>query len=303
MIKEATERENAALYNFWKGSFTIKNEEALNCFFKHGIQEGKTVFCEKDEKIVAAVFMHDMNIMYQNKCLKSVYLSHVMTHPDYRKTSAMDECMKSVLSECERKALFTFTEATSVKFWETYGFQEATIHRYYELSERHFENVTVKGVYNNPTANELKGIYDQFVMHFDGYKCRTVQDFERMIEEAKMTHEYILIARNGNKPMGYIRYVIEGKHVKVKELMYLGSNSFLRLCKVALAQHDYILVELSEAEHIEKIFPLSIPRKRVAVMVRCNNIPLFNKLFNSKVKTSKDAYALTKKPRFMNEKY
>ena len=161
MIREATEKEHAALYNFWKGSFTIKNEETLNCFFKHGIQEGKTIFFFFYEKIVASVFMHDMNIMYQNKCLKSVYLSHAMTHPDYRKTNAMDACMKSVLSECERKALFTFTEATSVKFWETYGFQEATIHRYYELSERHFEYVTTKGVYENPTADELKLIYQK----------------------------------------------------------------------------------------------------------------------------------------------
>ena len=38
-------------------------------------------------------------------------------------------------------------------------------------------------------------------------------------------------------------------------------------------------------------------------MVRCNNFPLFNKLYNCKVKTSKDAYALSKKPKYMNEKY
>lgn len=303
MIKEASEKDKTSIYQLWENSFAVKNAKMIHCFFNHGIKEGKTILCEKDEKIVATVFMHDFNLNYHNKLLKSVFLSHVVTHPDYRKTTAMDECMKSVLSECDKKALFTFVEATSIKFWESYGFQEATIHRYYELNERHFENVSSKGVYDDPSALELKKIYDEFVKHFDGYKCRSLHDFEIMIEEAKMMNEVILIARNGNELFGYIRYSIENKYVKVKELLYLGSNAFLRLCKVALAQHDYILLELSEAEHIEKLFPLVIPRKRMAVMVRCNNLPLFNKLYNSKAKTSKDAYALSKKPKYFNEKY
>lgn len=303
MIREAKSTDKAAIYELWKSSFTIKNVDTMNCFFNHGMNKGKTILNEQDEKIVATVFMQDMNTMFQNKLLKSEFLSHVYIHPDYRKTNALDECMKSVLNECEKKALFTFVEATSFKFWENYGFQEATVHRYYELSERHFENVTSKGVYDNPEAHELKEVYEIFMKHFDGYKKRSLKDFEDMIEEARIVKDRLLIARNGNRPMGYIRYVIENKHVKVKEILYLGSNAFLRLCKVALAHYDYILLELSEAEHIERIFPLVIPRKRVAIMVRCNNIPLFNKLYNAKVKTSKDAYALSKKPKFMNEKY
>lgn len=303
MIKEAGEKDKTAIYNLWQSSFSIKNSETINCFFNHGMKEGKTILCEKDDKLVAAVFMHDMNIMFHNKLLKSVFLSHAATHPDYRKTSSMDECLKSVLDECERKALFTFVEATSFKFWESYGFQEATIHRYYELNERHFENVSQNDVFEDASCEEMKEVYDAFMKHFDGYKCRSIHDFELIQTEAGMMNERILIARRRNKPMGYIRFAVENRQVKVKELIYLGSNAFLRLCKAALGTHELILLELSEAEHVEKLFPLAIPRKRTAVMVRCNNFPLFNKLYNAKAKTSKDAYALAKKPRFMNEKY
>ncbi len=215
----------------------------------------------------------------------------------------LDEVIKSALDECEKKELFTFVEATSYKFWENYGFQSAVTHRYYELNERHFENVAIKDVWEDASAEELKSVYDSFMKLFDGYKVRTLHDFEQLLKQCEATHERILITRHKNEVKGYIHFYVDHNHVKVKELIYLGSNAFLRLCKAALAQHDLIILELSEAEHIEKLFPLAIPRKRVSVMVRCNNLPLFNKLFNSKVKTSKDAYALAKKPKFMNEKY
>lgn len=303
MIKEASEKDKRAIYNLWQSSFSIKNSEMINCFFNYGMNEGKVILCEKDEKLVASVFMHDMNIMFHNRLLKSVFLSHIAVHPDYRKTSSLDECLKNVIDECEKKALFTFVEATSYKFWENYGFQEGTLHRYYELNERHFENVSQNDVFEDASALEMKEVYEAFMKHFDGYKVRSLHDFELMIQEAKSMNERILMVRHRAKPMGYIRFSTEKKQVKAKEIIYLGSNAFLRLCKAALGTNDLIILELSEAEHIERLFPLAIPRKRVEVMVRCNNFPLFNKLYNARVKTSKEAYALTKKPRFMNEKY
>ena len=303
MIREAVEKDRDELYSLYKSSFSVKNAQSIDCFFDYGMKDGKVILCEKDDKIVASVFMKDMNVVFHNKLLKSIFLSNVAIHPDYRKTSAIDECMNSVLEECERKSLLTFVEANSYKFWENYGFQEACIHRFYELDHRYFENVSVKGIYDDIHVEELKLIYDNFIKHFDGYKKRELHDFEVMLKESVAMNERILIARHNNKPMGYIRFVLEGKHIKVKEVIYLSSNALMRMCKAALAQHDSILLELSDAERIEKMFPLAIPRKRVSIMVRCNNFPLFNKLYSSKVKTSKDAYALSKKAKYMNEKY
>lgn len=303
MIKQALEKDKTQLYQLWQNSFSVKSNETLNSFFNIGLQEGKTILCEMDEKTVATVFMHDMDLQFHGKCLKSVFLSHVATHPDYRKSDALDNTLKSVLDECEKKALFTFVEATSYKFWENYGFQEAIIHRYYELNGRHFENVSSKDVREQANPEEMKEVYDTFMKHFDGYKCRSVRDFEILIQESHANMDRIFMIHHLGKPKGYIIFHVDNNQVRVKEIIYLGSNALLKLCKAALAQHDLILLELSEAEHIEKLFPLAIPRKRVAYMVRCNNFPLFNKLYNCKVKTSKDAYALSKKPKYLNEKY
>lgn len=303
MIREAVEKDRDELYSLYKSSFSAKNAQSIDSFFENGMRDGKVILCEKDDKIVASVFMNDMNVVFNNKLLKSIFLSHVAIHPDYRKTGAIDECMSSVLEECERKTLFTFVEANSFKFWESYGFQEACTHRFYELDHRYFEGVSIQGVYEDATVEECKVIYDLFVKHFDGYKKRSHHDFEMIFNECKTSNERILVARHNDKPMGYIRFCLDGKHVKVKEMVYLSSNALMRLCKGALGQRESILLELSDAERIEKMFALAIPRKRVSIMVRCNNFPLFNKLYNCKVKTSKDAYAVSKKPKYMNEKY
>ncbi|MGN1344231.1 MAG: GNAT family N-acetyltransferase [Traorella sp.] len=303
MIREAKEVDYPELMNLYKSSFSLRNIQSIDCFFNHGINEGKAILCEKDDKIVASIFMRKMNIIFHNKLLKCIFLSHVAIHPDYRKTTALDECMKSVLDECEKTVLFTFVEATSFKFWENYGFQEGCIHRFYELNDRYFTQVTTQEVFEDATSEELKDIYDHFVVHFDGYPIRDIHYFERMIQECKALNERIFIVRNRTKPMGYLRFNIEGKQVKVKEIVYLGSSALLKLCKAALGNHDSIIVELSNAEKLEKLFPLAIPRKRLSIMVRCNNFPLFNKLYNSKVKTSKESYDLSKKPKYMNEKY
>lgn len=303
MVRDAQEKDKNLIYNLWQSSFSIKNSDELNCFFNHVFDEGNCVVNEIDERIVSTVFMKDFVLRLKNHSIKSTYLSHIATHPDYRHAGYMSECMRSVLDECENKVMLTFVEASNPKLWESYGFQTAAIHRVYELYPDHFESIEIKGIQENISAEILKQIYDEFIQLFDGYKERTLRDFEHIILEANQCHDRLLIVYNGNKPVGYIRARVVGMQVKVKEVVYLGSHALQILLAAALGNRDCIIMEVSEAERLEKIFPLAIARKKLAVMVRCNNLPLFNKLFNERVKTSKDAYAIGKKPHYLNERF
>lgn len=303
MARNAVEQDKNLIYNLWQSSFSIRSSDALNCFFNYAFEDGKCVIGESDNRIISTVFMNDMNIMLNGRYLKSVFLSHAATHPDYRYTNMMDETMKSVLAECDRKALFTFAIASNPKFWENYGFQCAVMHRTFEFTPEYFYKTTSEGVSADIHAQEMLDMYNAFMKRFDGYKARTLEDMEYILKEASECHERVLAVRINDKCQGYIRFSIHNKQVRVKELIYSGSTSLLRLLKAALAQHDSIIVEVSEAEHLEKVFPLALPRKRMAVMVRCNNFPLFNKLYGVKVKTSKDAYNISKKPSYMNERF
>ena len=303
MIRDALEKDKNDIYVLWQSSFSLRNGDALNSFFNYVMDRGNTVIQEVDERIVSTVHIQYFDLVFNGRILKASYLSHIATHPDYRRAGYMSQCMQSVLDECENKVLFTFIEASNPKMWERFGFQNAATHRYYELNASHFTAISSKGVSEDLTAEDLKHCYDEMMKHFDGYRIRDLHYFETMIKEAKQCKEHIYIARSSQGPQGYVRFQEQNGVVKVRELLYTGSNACCRLLKAALGKNHEILIEVSEAEHLKKIFNLAIPRKRTAIMVRCNNFPLFNKLFNTKAKTSKEAYAIGNKPKYMNERY
>lgn len=303
MIRDALEKDKKDIYALWQSSFSLRNGDALNSFFNYVMDDGTTVLQEVDEKIVSTIHIQYFDLMLGGRILKAAYLSHIATHPDYRKAGYMSQCMQSVIDECENKVLLTFIEASNPKMWETFGFQSAVTHRFYELNASSFIGVTSKGIEENVTATELKDFYDWMMLHFDGYRLRDVHYFEVMLKEIKQCKEKLYVVKNVNGIQGYIRFTEHNGVAKVKELLYTGSNACCRLLKAALGKNHEIVIEVSEAEHLEKIFNLAIPRKRNVIMVRCNNLPLFNKLFNTKAKSSKEAYAIGKKAKFMNERY
>ena len=64
-----------------------------------------------------------------------------------------------------------------------------------------------------------------------------------------------------------------------------------------------ITVTVSQSEKLERLFPLTIPKKSAMTMARINNYELFNKLYNCKAHSPKEAFAMLKKPVFLNESF
>lgn len=304
MIRDAVEKDKQAIQSLLKMCFPIKSSDFMDCFFSSVYDAGRTVISEVDNHIVSCVHMQEMNIQLNSMAVKAYYLSQLSTHLDYRRSGHMQECMASVLDECDKKVLLTFAEASNPKLLERFGFQPASVHRTYDLPAKYFDKATTIGITDTYTAEELLAAYEQFMEHFDGYKIRNAKMFERMIKECLHCGEQLLAYRDGKgRVRGYVRFRSRKDHVKVSECIYSGSTVLTKLLKAAVGKHNELRLEVSEAEHLEKVFPLAMSRKRVYTMVRCGNLPLFNKLYNTSVRTSKDAYAIGFKPLYLNEKY
>ena len=304
MIRDALEKDKTAIYSLWQTSFSLKSSDYLNCFFNHVYPMGRTVINEIDNKVVSSIHMQEFKLNLNGTLLKATYLSQLSTHPDYRRSGYMQECLKNCLDECDNKTLFTFVEAHNPKFFEQFGFQEASVHRSYDLQAKYFEKVSTNGISDEFTAKELMQLYRSFTKHFDGYRLRDEHYYERMMKECLECGEKLIICRNNQgKPIGYARSVVRNGNVRVKECVYEGSVALCKLLKASLSHYPYLHLEVSEAEHFDKVFPLCVSRKRVFTMVRCNNIPLFNKVYNAKARTSHEAYFLGDKPKYMNERY
>lgn len=304
MIRDAQEKDKAAIYALWQTSFSLKSSDYLNCFFNNVYDFGRTILCEYNSKIVSTVHMQEFVMNLHSIPIKAIYCSQIATHPDYRRSGFMQECMESCLDECDKKVLFTFVEASNPKFFEQYGFQEACVHRTYDLQAKYFEKISPIGISDTFTAKELLMVYNSFIKHFDGYRVRNEIYFERMMKECIECGENLIVYRNNEGVMmGYARSVIRNGQVKVKECVYQGSIALCKLLKASISHYPEIHLEVSEAEHFDKVFPLCISRKRVFTMVKCNNLGLFNKVYNAKAKSSLEAYTIGDKPIYMNERY
>lgn len=98
-------------------------------------------------------------------------------------------------------------------------------------------------------------------------------------------------------------YKIVKDEIQVKEAIYLESVPLMRMLRAISEPDKEIVIEVSEKEHLEKIFPLAIPKKQGFMMVRINNYELFHKYFHSQAKTAKEAFAIVKKPLWLHEYY
>ncbi len=302
MIRDAVDKDKEAIRALLQMCFPVKSSDFMDCFFSSMYDLGRTVVCELDNRIISCVHMQSVEVMLNGMTLKAAYLSQLSTHLDYRRSGYMQECMNSVLDECDKKYLLTFVEASNPKLLEKFGFQQAAVHRSYDLPAKYFDKATLIGVTDSFTAEELLRVYKLFMKHFDGYRVRDVAFYERMIHECLRCGEQIAAYRDSQGVIqGYVRFKRRKDMVKVSECVYTGSTVLVKLLKAALGTHMELRLEVSEAEHLEKVFPLALSRKRVYTMVRCGNLPLFNKLYNTSVKTSRDAYQIGHKPVYMNE--
>lgn len=304
MIREANKKDKKEIYEVWKHAYPNQNQEYLYFYFKNVFDKGTCILLEHDNRIVSSLQINEHIVRFHGRKLKISYIMGVSTLPDYRRRGYMRQLMQSAIDEASRNHLITVIQAFNPKLYEQFGFETVYFQKTYTLQSEHFFGITTTNVFHNAQAHELASVYRKFIRHFDGYYVRDVEYFETLLNEIALGQKKLLVYRNRNEEVtGYLIYQEEKDGVDVKELIYLESVSMLRLLKVALDKHDEIHLDVSMHENLDKLFPLCVPRKKQFMMVRINNYELFNKLYNANVKTSKEAYALTKKPLWLHEYY
>ena len=75
------------------------------------------------------------------------------------------------------------------------------------------------------------------------------------------------------------------------------------MLKAVIGKEEEVILEVSQYEKLEKLFPLCIPKKQPYMMARINHPALFSKLYNHKIHSLREAFALSKKPLWIHEYY
>ena len=304
MIKEAGAAQKDAIYELLQSAYPTRSRAYLGFYFKYIYDQGKTICLEQDERIIAAMSMHEHVMNFNGRKLLVSFLSGVATLPDYRRRGHMRYLMQSMLDEAEHNHLITLIEAFNPKLYETFGFETIYQTKTYTINSRYFEKVKKRGVSHNVSAVELFELYQKYAKHFDGCYVRDTQYFETFMRKALLDHGNICVYRNKDHEVcGYAVYEENSVEVRVHEIVYVDSIALMKMLRFISEGYPDVTVTVSPSEKLEKLFPLTIPKKSGYTMARINNYELFNKLYNSKVKSVKEAFAITKKPLFLHEEY
>lgn len=304
MIKEAKVSDKQEIYELWKSAYPTKNRNYFNFYFKNVFDDGSCLYIQQDGKIISSLQINEHDMMFHGRKLKISYIVGTATLPDYRRRGHMRHLMESALDEANHNHLITLIQAFNPKLYEPYGFKTMFYTKSYTINTRYFEKVNTKGVTHSFNANELQELYQKYAMHFDGYYIRDGKYYENFMKEAMATLGNICVYRNAShEVVGYAYYSENSVEVTVHEIVYLESIALMKMLKYISKGYPDINVSVSQGEKLEKLFPMTIPKKNAVTMVRINNFELFNKLYNVQVHNEKEAFAILKKPLFQNEHY
>lgn len=303
MIRYARTKDRDALLEMCLTSMAMKEKPYLEYYFHNLFQDGSALISELDNKLISQIHVQNHVLKLKNKRLEVSYLSCIATHYDYRKRGIMRDLMEIVLDDCSNNHLLTFLEASNPKIFERYGFEVINERKRYTIYAKEMLKYSTKGVDEGFTPEDLMQVYRRFAKHFDCYYDRDVNYYANMMAYAHYKGMRICVYRDENEEVkGYALFDEMDDGVEIKEIMYEDTKSLCRMIRYAIGYNPFITVEVSSAERLEKVFKLSIPRSRNAVMVRINNLKLFNKLYNSNIKNVKDLKDWIDKPILIHEK-
>lgn len=303
MIKDIQAEDIEGIRNLWYQSHPENQQDYIDFYFQHEFCDTHCIVCEQDNRIISSLLIREHTMSFLNRKFLISYLGGVATLPDYRRRGHMHELMNVVLNEVNHNHLITVARAFNPKIFEPYGFEIVCYHKYYEISRKHLLGISLTGISHQYLVEELLDVYETYASHFDGWIQRDVAYYKLFIERAMLQHGNICVCRDEKGNMiGYAMYHQENDHAEIYEIVYLNASAFMKLTAYVCGNEDEVVVQVSQSEKIEMLFPLAIGKRQGFLMARVNNYELFNKLFNTKVDTVKDAFKLMKKP-IMNNEY
>ena len=303
MVEIATEKEKEELLLLNVQNHPAKDQVFFEQYFQDQFSRNKTYFLENDTRIYATMSFQEHPLRFQDKVLLCSYIFGVATHVDYRNQGAMSELMHYVLDECSQNYLLTFIEAYNPKIYEKYGFRTVSYRKKLHLSQKDIRIKDLKGISTHVDIDVMVYLYQEFAKRFDCYYIRDREYYLRYVEAIEKNGGAICMCYDEeNQPLGYAVSYEKGDVIEVDEVIYLDSHTLSKLLRYSLQDKENIIVEVSSNERIEKIYKNIVPRTTSCVMARINNVPLYEKLYDVKIRSVDEAFYKLKKPVLLDEK-
>ncbi|MFI3284554.1 MAG: GNAT family N-acetyltransferase, partial [Erysipelotrichaceae bacterium] len=100
---------------------------------------------------------------------------------------------------------------------------------------------------------------------------------------------------------GYACLYDRGDCIVIDEIIYYDVKTLLKLINLALKIKPKVILHVSFAEPLERIFKQAPCKEYGYTMMRINNLDLFNRLYETNIHSTLEAIEGIKKPLFLKE--
>jgi len=301
MIEIATEEMTAGIRESWKKCFTLDDPRYFEHFFRY-IYKPEYFFVDLEGRDVAATICRiPHSVMFNGRVIQMSMISHACTMPNYRNEGRMKKMIDAAVDYCVHNELITLVSATYGESYRPYGFEPIYYRASYKLNREDVRTTTYGCAYDPQPLDMLKA-YSAYIKHFNGYYARDLEYFVNLKREITARGGKI-VAYYDEKHIirGYATILLEGKEAKVEELVYLDSQTIMRLLGAASQERAVINVHVTAAENLAKIFPKAEKKEFPVVMAKLNDPKLFSRLFGTEARTIQEAYGISRRPLYINE--
>lgn len=301
MIRNARKADQKAIYDLHSATVSYDRYDDMEFYFSQQLDLDNVLVNEINGHVSASLQVNYHNMMLNDTKIRvSAFLGLIGTqgNPEY-----LDELIRDAVDEQEHKTLVSILFTDKPDKYVQYGFEPLYNHRQYDVDKSMLQNQSFQGVDRNFTAGELTRTYYSFAGFFNGYYERDNAYWEERFRQSRMLRNFYVVYRNDEgQPEGYMIYQLTQHKIIVNEIVYLNGEALIRLLCYGFQFKNKMELEVSENEDLSQILPKARCYIKKVAMVRINDYQLFNRLFQSDVKTAREGFSIVDKPLYLSEK-
>ncbi len=212
----------------------------------------------------------------QNKdCLVSV-VEFALTDPEYSNHGYFKKLLEAYIKKCECNELLSLVKTSIPKPFLQQDFWMQSVTKVYTLSSEKVTYLPISRVRKYRPAFDLYPLYETFLSHFDSSIHLSRQEFENdLAYYAHAKRNVVLMYNKSYEPEGFAIYALHENKARIEVLVYLNSNAIESLFSSLSLICDTILIETSQFEVLEKLYPSIRSYEKNEILLRINNKKLF----------------------------
>ncbi|NLA79030.1 MAG: GNAT family N-acetyltransferase [Erysipelothrix sp.] len=301
MISKAKPSDKLEIYHSWKSLFAFDDYGSIDFFFANYYDKGETYVIKTDNHIVSSVCVFEHPIHLMDKVIQVSYLVGIYTIEKYQNQGYMRKLLDGVLHINDANTLMSILMAYNPELYQSFKFEPFIDHQVVQLSKSMVPAVSTMNITYQVDSVQLLENYKRFMRYFDGYKVRTVHDFDVIKKDLQAQNGKLVGYVKDDELLGYMMYVIHDYYVEILEIVYFDVDMLMRLLYFAANINQNIKVHISTQENWKNLFPRATIETQTFIYGRINDISLFNDLYELNIQGVNDLFRLVKKPLFFNE--